>query len=93
MEDNETTLPLTGTNFTKQCCDNVVTYYGIYNNYFPSFTFVPESFQYNFQSFALPSVFSLNSSAYLIPSYTNGSPPGMLMSTSVDLSDICVFRI
>lgn len=93
MEDNEKSLPLTGTNFAKHCCDDVVTYFGITNNYVPSYSFIPEFFLYNFQSFALPAGFYVNYSAYLIHSYTNESPPGMLMSTSVDLSDICVFRI
>ena len=93
MEDNEKTLPLTGTNFTKHCCDDVVTYIGRDNNYVPSYSFIPEFFQYSFHSFALPAGFSVNYSAYLIHSYTNESPPGTLMFTNVDLSDICVFRI
>lgn len=93
MEDNEMTLPLTGTNFAKHCCDDVVTYIGRDNNYVPSYSFIPEFFQYSFQSFALPAGFSVNCSAYLIHSYTNESPPGTLMSTNVDLTDICVFRI
>ena len=93
MEDNEKTLPLTGTHFVKHCCDNVVTYIGRDNNYFPSYTFIPESVQYSFQSFALPSGYSSNYSACLIHSYTNESPPGTLMSNDVDLTDICVFRI
>ena len=93
MEDNEKSLPLTATNFAKHCCDDVVTYIGRDNNYVPSYSFIPEFFQYSFQSFALPAGFSVNYSAYLIHSYTNESPPGTLMSTNVDLTDICVFRI
>jgi hypothetical protein len=93
MEDNERTLPLTGTNFTRHCCDDFVTYLGRDNNYVPSYSFIPEFFLFNFQPFALPEGFSFDSSAYLIHSYTNESPPWTLMSTSVDLTDICVFRI
>jgi hypothetical protein len=93
MKCSEMELPLTGTNFTKHCCDNFVTVCGISANYTPSYSFVPESFQYNFQVFAIPVGLSVNSSVDIIPLYTNISPPGALMSTYVDLSSICVFRI
>jgi hypothetical protein len=93
LECSEMELPLTGTNFTKQCCDDVVTFYGIDNNYTPSFSFVQETFQSNFQVLALPIGLSVNSCGDLIRLYTNVNPPGVLISTNVDLSDICVFRI
>lgn len=94
MEGSEKELPLLpGTNLTKNCCDNVVTFCVIDSNYLPSFSFVPESYQYNFQVFAIPTGLSVNSITDLIPVYTNVSPPGALMSTNVDLSYICVFRI
>ena len=93
MEVSEKELPLTGTNFTKHCCDDVVILCGIDNNYVPSFSFLPESFQYNFQVLAIPVALSVNSYTGLIPLYTNVSPPDELLSTNVDLSDICVFRI
>lgn len=93
MEDNEKTLPLTGTNFESHCCDDVVKYIGRDNDYVPSYSFIPEFFQYSFQSSALPSIFSVNYTVYLVHSSTNESPPGRLLSTNVDLTDICVFRI
>lgn len=94
MEGSEKKLPLLpGTNLTKHCCNDVITFCGTDSNYAPSFSFVPESFQYNFQVFEIPAGLSINSCKDLIPSYTNVSPPGVLMSTNVDLSDICVFRI
>ena len=93
MECSEKELPLPGTNFTKHCCDDIVTFCGIDSNYTPSFSFVPESYQYNFQVFAIPVALSVNSYTNLVPLYTNVSSPDELMSTSVDLSDICVFRI
>jgi len=93
MECSEKGLPLPGTNFTKHCCDDIVTFCGIDSNYTPSFSFVPESYQYNFQVFAIPVALSVNSCTDLIPLYTNVSPPDELLSTNVDLSDICVFRI
>jgi len=93
MESQEKELPLPGINFSNHCCDDVVTSCGIDNNYLPSFSFVPESYNYNFQVLAVPAGLSDNSCTDLIPFYTNVSPPGVLMSTSVDLSDICTFRI
>jgi hypothetical protein len=93
MEGLEKKLPLPGINFTKHCCDDVVTFCGIDSNYVPSFSFVPESYLYNFQVFAITVALSVNSYTGLIPLYTNVSPPDEMMSTSVDLSDICVFRI
>ena len=93
MEGSEKELPLSGTNFTTHCCDDIVTLFGMDSKYTPSFSFVPETIQYNFQVFAIPVVLFVNSISDIIPSYTNVSPPGALMSTRVDLSNICVFRI
>jgi hypothetical protein len=93
MECSEMGIPLTGTNLSKQCCDDIVMLYGIDNYYTPSFFFVPESYQNSFHILALPVGISLHSNIELIPLYSNASPPWTLMSTLVDLSDICVFRI
>ena len=93
MECSEEGLPLSGTNFTKHCCDDIVTFCGIDSNYTPSFSFLPESYQNNFQVFSKPTGSPGFSIAVLKSLYTNVSPPEALMSTSVDLSDICIFRI
>ena len=93
MESSERDLPLPGTNFTTHCCDDVVTLIGVNSIYTPSFSFIPETYQNNFQVLASPVALSVNSNTILIPLYTNVSPPDELMSTNVDLSDICVFRI
>ena len=93
MECSEKGLPLPGTNFTKHCCNDIVTFCGIDSNYIPSFSFLPESYQYNFQVFSIPSGSPVYSIAVLKSLYINVSPPGTLMSTNVDLSDICIFRI
>lgn len=93
MEAPGKELPLSGTYFTRHCCDDVVTICGIDNNYTPSFSFLPESIQYNSKVFAIPVRLSANSVTDIIPIYTNARPPGALMSTDVDLSGICVFRI
>jgi hypothetical protein len=93
MECSEKGLPLTGTNFTKHCCDDIVTFCGIDSNYTPSFSFVSESYQYNFQVFNIPTGFPYYSLGVLQSLYKTDSPPSAFMSTSVDLSDICIFRI
>lgn len=93
MECSEKDFPLPGTHFITHCCDDVVTLFGVDSNYAPSFSFVPETFQNDFQVIAIPVALSVNSYTNLVPLYTNVSSPDELMSTSVDLSDICVFRI
>jgi len=93
MGCSEGELPSTGTNLTKHCCDDIVTLCRIDNNYTPSFSFEPESYQYNFQVLSLPVRFSTNSNSDLIPFYSNLSPHGELLSANVELTDICVFRI
>jgi hypothetical protein len=93
MESSEKGIPILGTNFSTHCCDDVVILCGIDSNYEPSFSFVPESYQYNFQVFTHPLGLSVNSISNIIPSYTYIYPPGTLMFTNVDLSDICVLRI
>jgi hypothetical protein len=86
-------IPLQGTNFTNHCCDDIVTFCGISTNYSPTYSFIPESFQYNFQVLAIPVELTAKSQTDQNLLYTSVSPPGALMSTNVDLSNICVFRI
>ena len=85
--------PPQGTNLRSHCCDNVLIFYGINSNYFPSFSYVPESYQDIFQVFMIPAGLAVHSSTSIKSIYTSVSPPDVLLSTSVDLSDICVFRI
>ncbi len=93
MENEEKDLPVSGTNISSHCCDDIVISVGINSDYAPSSSFNPEFFkdkiQVFFISYSLP-VFSTN---VLKSLYANESPPGSLMSTNVDLSEICVFRI
>jgi hypothetical protein len=84
---------LPGTNFTNRCCDDIVTSCYTDSNYTPSFSFVPDSYQYNFKAFSIPAGYTVYNQAVLKSQCTDASPPGVLMSTNVDLSDICVFRI
>src|SRR5450759_4132645 len=66
MECSEKDLFIPGTHIITHCCDDVVTFCGIDSNYTPSFSFVPESYQYNFQIFAIPVALSVNSYTDLI---------------------------
>ena len=93
MECLKKELPLPGTSFTKHCCEDFLTYCGISSNYTPAYSFVPETYQYNFQVLAISVELSFKSQTDNNTLYSNVSPPGALMSTNVDLSDICVFRI
>lgn len=93
METSENEIPVQGTSFSSHCCDNIVTHYVISNDYSPTFSFLPESYQYNVQILATVEEFSGKSLIYTYPLYSDESPPGALMSTDVDLSCICVFRI
>ena len=93
MEGSEKELPFPGLNFSKHCCDDVITVCGTDSNYMPSISFIPESYKCNFSISALPAELAVKSLNDQIHSLTNVNPPGVLMSTSVDLPDICVFRI
>ena len=93
MEDDKKDLPLTGSNFAAHCCDNVLVCYGINSIFFPSLSFVYESCQQHFQVLGLPAGPTLQSIASIKSNNTNVSPPGASASNSVDLTDICIFRI
>lgn len=93
MEKTEKELPLHGMNFSKHCCDDVVISVMTDNNYSPSSSIVQNPFQYNFQILGISEGYPVQANAVLRSIYANASPPGAMMSTDVDLSDICVFRI
>ena len=93
MHCSEEEMPLEGTYFTNHCCEDTITYSGISSNYSPTYSFVPESYQHNFQVLAIPVELSAKSQVDINPIYVSENPPGVLMSTAVDLSNICVFRI
>lgn len=93
MEGCVKELPLPGKTFSKHCCDNVVTSILIDNNYTPSYPVVQNSFQHNFQILSILTVYPAHSIADSNSIHTNANPPGVMMSTNVDLSDICIFRI
>jgi hypothetical protein len=95
MENPESDLPLSGTHFNPQLCENVITFYAVENDY------VPASFQGNESPQATSQMinFSIGTPVYSIKpikslyKLTSTSPPGELKSTDVELSDICIYRI
>lgn len=93
MEDTEESCPVQGNHLKSHCCDDVVTIYNIDNNYTRSYPVLPETSNSNFQIFGIPATLTGNYKAVLTVLNTDVSPPGYLMSTDVDLSCICVFRI
>jgi hypothetical protein len=82
-----------GHQFSKHCCEDVVAFCGTDNNFQPSFNFVPEPFRYSFQFIIIPSGLNANAFTGPNPLYTYADPPAVLMSTDVDISCICNFRI
>jgi len=93
MEANDMTVSQSGISFTKSCCEDVIISYTIDSYYVPSFPVISDSYHHEFQIFSVPALSSFNSITNLNSLNTNVKPPRVLMSTHVDLSDICVFRI
>jgi hypothetical protein len=93
MEGSQKQLPPPGIYFSKHCCEDVVTSFSTDNNYIPSFFNIPATVQFNFQTLGLLSESSVSLAGVFKLQYSDKSPPGAMMSTNVDLSDICVFRI
>ncbi len=93
MEANESSQPVPGIIIKSHCCDDHITTIAVNNYYAPSFSFVQDFFQNTLQVFSIPVCLPVISSPLLTGAFINGSPPGDPVSTSVDLSDICVYRI
>ena len=93
MNDNEKNLPPSGSHYTSYCCENVLATYGINNIYFPSFSSFHESSQMHYQVLSVSNNHNIQSLKSVNSIYTSVSPPDILFSSSVDLSDICIFRI
>jgi hypothetical protein len=93
MENDENVEPQTGSYYHSLCCENVLVFCGINSNYFPSFTFVPESFNNDFQVLSMPVSLTFNSISSFKLINTTANPPGDAKVKNVDLSAICVYRI
>lgn len=93
MENDENQPPQTSSTFTTHCCDNVIAFCGINGNYFPSFSYIPVSYNDDFQAFSLQSSMTFCPVASFKSINTNVNPPGVSAPNNVDLTSICVFRI
>jgi len=93
MEDPHKQLPPAGIYFSKHCCEDVVTHYSTDNNYIPSVFNIPACRDFNIPAQGLQSESTISLAGVYNLLYSGISPPGALMSTNVDLSDICVYRI
>ena len=93
MECQGNEQPHTGTIMTTYCCDDVLTSYSTDNIYTPSYSVFPELLQNNMQAFNLLNGLPVLPVRVSKSLNTNVRPPGPLMSSTVVLSDICVFRI
>jgi hypothetical protein len=93
METDGESKPSEGLQLKSHCCDDVVTTCSIDNNYAPSYSFLPDTNNSGPQVISFPAYPACNYIAVLTFLYADVSPPGYMMSTTVDLSDICVFRI
>jgi hypothetical protein len=93
MESTEKSIPLSGNNLTKHCCEDQVIRIGTCNIFTSPVSFITENIQ-NLQHFIFPTVFqSFHSIITTNSFYTSISPPGHFIATAVSLDDICVFRI
>ena len=93
MENDNNESNSTGDNVKSLCCDDIVTYISIDNNYTPSSPFVQVVHNYDIQFLNITHSTDVLTSEPTKSIYTNGSPPWLWISTSVDLADICIFRI
>jgi hypothetical protein len=93
MESDRNTTLLPGLNFVSHCCENSLTFCGVVNNYQPTFSYLPEVYRDQIRLICIPEIIITYSPSPVKPICTNTSPPGKLSFNSVDISDICVYRI
>ncbi|HBC80189.1 MAG TPA: hypothetical protein DEO60_06870 [Bacteroidales bacterium] len=93
MEDSQKKSTPPGIFFSRHCCEDAVTSFSTDNNYVPSFFNVTPPVQIDFQTAGLSSESTISLAEVFKIQYSDKSPPGAIMSTNVDLSEICIFRI
>jgi len=86
-------LPFSGTRISPLCCSDHITYVKIDSDFIPTLYSEDENFQIRLNFFDLPLINSFDSFNILSAKSANENPPGPLLSSGVDLSDICVYRI
>jgi hypothetical protein len=93
MEGPENAYPVTGNYLSSHCCRDEVSVYAVDDNYTPSFSVSKQFSQPVLQVLFIPLRFSFYSMAALNSLPKRGSPPGKLLARTVNLADICLFRI
>lgn len=79
--------------FSSICCEDIFKFIAVDSKFTVTNAIVPKFLQGSSQIFLNPYEISIDFSPLSELTGTGAGPPGHLMSTSVDLSDICVFRI
>jgi hypothetical protein len=93
MEECANSCPFHGSQLKSTCCQNVVCMYSVDNHFTPATFFQLASYFDHLQIHSIITGDSVPYAADVKPTFKNEYPPGILLSTQVDLSDICVFRI
>jgi len=95
MEGDEGNCPYekSGEHFRSHCCDDVLAFYSIDNNYTPASKAFSGFDQVKFQT-PVMAIESAVRIVFLIDRQLTGiGPPGQIMTSAVDLPEIRVFRI
>jgi hypothetical protein len=92
MRSSGCNSPFSGAKFDIRCCNNIVNSLVITGCYLPSFSGISEYYQYVMYYLYNPSDYQLFASADHDSGYADHDPPGELISSSVRLPMICVFR-
>lgn len=95
MEGTEESCPrdFSRDHLKSHCCDDIVTFFSVDNIYTQSQTVISESYRFTSHVLEMPIAFVHQSNYNNSHIFSDVSPPDSLISTAVDLSDICVFRI
>ena len=92
MEGVSTSSP-SGKVFKKHCCDNGLTTLAVDDNYSPSFSKSLDISPKVTEVFIVPLKEMIREMAFSQSSHPILSPPGIFSKSTVELTEICVFRI
>ncbi len=92
MEVPEKSCPI-HEGIARNCCQNIIAYLTVDNNYFPSTLQVEDPARKHVKVSALSVSVLSTSLIYPVSSYANVSPPRKSIANEVSLACICVFRI
>lgn len=81
-----------GKGFSSNCCSNKVEFLKVDENY-KSVSVNSEIVIKIVQVYLIPITITFYQTSYLPPVYANISPPNIAITNTVNLADICVFRI